>query len=421
MSLREFIESEEFTRIEQEVSTRLEITKYLKENKPILLEKIKGYPSVKVVGNVIYSRETAARAIGTNKHEIINKFLKCLDNPMKYSYKDSADFMENIVKNPDIIKQIPLTVFFEEYERYYTTATIVLARDPETDRMNASFHRLMYLGGRKFAIRLVPRDLYSFYIKNKEKGRDTPIAIICGVHPAISIAAATSYPDLNELELANSFLNGKLECIDLNGIDIPAEVEVVMYGRILHNEEADEGPFVDLTGTWDIVRRQPVVEIDELYFRKNPIWQVILPGGIEHKLLMGIPQEPRIFKIVKNAIPTVKNVVLTEGGCCWLHAAVSIRKLTDGDGKTAGLAALAAHPSLKAVVVVDDDVDITNPQEVEWAVATRLVPSKGVIIIPEAKGSTLDPSSAKRGVSSKLIIDATIPLDRDRKEFEKVY
>ena len=100
MSLREFIESEEFIRIEQEVSTRLEITKYLKENKPILLEKIKGYPSVKVVGNVIYSRESAARAIGTNKHEMINKFLECLDNPMKYSYKDSADFMENIVKNP---------------------------------------------------------------------------------------------------------------------------------------------------------------------------------------------------------------------------------------------------------------------------------------------------------------------------------
>jgi UbiD family decarboxylase len=135
---------------------------------------------------------------------------------------------------------------------------------------------------------------------------------------------------------------------------------------------------------------------------------------------MGVPQEPRIYKIVSNTLPRVKNVVLTEGGGCWLHAVVSIKKKVEGEGKNVGLAALAAHPSLKRVVVVDDDIDITNEKEVEWAIATRVQPDKDVIVIPGAKGSSLDPSQDYASkTTAKWIIDATAPIDR-KEEFEKV-
>jgi UbiD family decarboxylase len=406
--------------VEERVSPRLDITRYLMAGTPILFEDVEGYPGFKIAGNICNSRETVAKILGTTKEELIHRFSERMDHPLPYRVVGSRDLLKNRVKNPDIISHIPLVMYYRAGERYYTSATIVLAQDPRSGRMNASFHRLMYLGGNRFAIRLVPRDLYRFYQEYKEMGKDTRVVIICGVHPAVALAAATSYGDLNELELANSILEGGLECLDLGGIHVPKDCEVVMVGRILRDELAEEGPFVDLTGTFDKVRMQPVVEVEELYLREDPIWQVILPGGHEHGILMGLPQEPRMFKIIRNAVPSVKGVALSSGGCSWLHAVVSIKKRVEGEGKNAGLAALAAHPSLKRVIVVDEDIDITNPGEVEWALATRLRPAKGVIIIPGVHGSTIDPSQYGDGVNDKWIIDATIPLEMDRNVFRRV-
>jgi len=417
---RSFLEELKPKRVRERVSPRLGLTRYLLEDIPIIFEDIEGYPNFRIAGNICSSRGIAAKVFGATKETLVQRFSEKMDHPLPYRLVDSAEFLENRVKDPDVISHIPLVMYYRAGERYYTSATIVLARDPVTGRMNASFHRLMYLGGNRFSIRLVPRDLYRFHQENRERGEDTPIVIICGVHPSLALAAATSYGDLNELEFANSILGGGLECLDMDGIHVPRDCEVVMVGRILRDELAEEGPFVDLTGTLDKVRMQPVVEVEELYFRDNPIWQVILPGGSEHKLLMGLPQEPRMLKIIRNSVPGVKGVILTPGGCSWLHAVVSIKKRVEGEGKNAGLAALAAHPSLKRVIVVDDDIDITDPEEVEWALATRLRPSKGIVIIPGAHGSTLDPSQYGDGVTDKWIIDATIPLDMDREGFRKV-
>ncbi|MDW8044323.1 MAG: UbiD family decarboxylase [Nitrososphaerota archaeon] len=419
--LRSIIKSKEVLKIKNKVSTRLEITKYLMNYKcPILFENIEGYEGFKIIGNLCSSRELIAKFLGVSIENLLMHLINALNRPSLYQIVDDAEFLKNKVEEPNVIKHIPLVMYYSWKKRYYTSATIILARDPDTNRQNASFHRMMYLKDNRFVVRLVERDLYSFYMKNKSVGKDTKVVVICGVNPAIALAAATSRPNLNELELANTLLNGRLKCISLEGIDVPIESEVVMVGRILHNEVAKEGPFVDLTSTWDKIREQPVLEVERLYMRNDPIWQVILPGGSEHRLLQGIPQEPRIFQIVQNAVPTVKNVVLTNGGCNWLHAVISIKKLSEGDGKNAGLAALAAHPSLKRVIVVDEDINIMDPEDVEWALATRLQPDKGIVFIPNARGSSLDPSSGKSAITTKWIIDATIPLDRDKKDFMKV-
>lgn len=409
------------TLIEDEVSTKLVVSNYLKMNEgPVLFSNIKDYPSWKIIGNICTSRKVFADILKVTSNKLLNTLSTAINNPTKYDKVNNASFLNNPISPSNIINHIPLVVFYPDKERYYSSASIFLSIDPETGRQNASFHRMMYLGGNRFSVRIVPRDLFNIYKENIQKGKDTPVVVICGVHPAISLAAATSYPGINELELANTFLSGKLKCLEMDGIDVPTESEVVMVGRLLHNEVADEGPFVDITGTWDKIRKEPVLEVDKMYIQKNPIWQVILPGGIEHRLLMGLTQEPRILNIVKNSVPSVKNVVLTQGGVGWLHAVVSISKRHEGEGQNAGLAALSAHPSLKRVIVVDDDIDIHNSENVEWALATRLIPDKGITFFKGARSSSLDPSSAGTGVSTKWIIDATIPLDRDRHDFEKV-
>ena len=418
--MRSFLDEISLRRVREPVSPRFGISQHLSEEFPVLFEKVDGYPIFRVAGNLCNSRDTFARILRTTRARILSAFSEALDSPSDYGMVNSASFLKNRVRDPDLTEELPLCVYFGPEERYYSTASIVLARDPETGRENASFHRMMHISGNRMVIRIVPRDLYSFFKKNQDHGDDTEIVIICGVHPAVSMAAATSYPNLNELRLANTIMQGGLRCHSLAGIDVPSHTEVVMTGRILHDEEVEEGPFVDLTGTWDAVRQQPVVEVDTLYHRDNPIWQVILPAGKEHRLLMGIPQEPRIFRIVQNAVPTVTNVTLPPAGLSWLHAVVSIKKRAEGEGGNAALAALSAHPSLKRVIVVDDDIDIFDPDMVEWAVATRLRPGKGITVIPDTRGSSLDPSSGKSGLVSKWFIDATIPLDADPGKFMRV-
>jgi len=154
--------------------------------------------------------------------------------------------------------------------------------------------------------------------------------------------------------------------------------------------------------------------------RENYLYQALLPGGMEHKLLMGVPYEAKIREAVGNVVPSVKDVRLTPGGCCWLHAVISIEKQVDGDAKNAILAAFAAHPSLKHAVLVDQDIDVTKLDEVEWAIATRFQGDEDVVVVGGARGSTLDPSADQElATTSKVGVDATRPYSKPREKFER--
>jgi UbiD family decarboxylase len=227
---------------------------------------------------------------------------------------------------------------------------------------------------------------------------------------------------VDELGVANALLGGGLKVTKCKHVDVrvPAESEIVLEGVIKRDEVVDEGPFVDLTGTYDIVRKQPVVEIVGVMRRKDPIYQAILPGGAEHKLLMGLPKEARMYEAITKAVPEVRGVRLTLGGSCWFHAVVSVKKQADGDGKNVLMAAFGSNPSVKHVVVVDEDVNIDDMNDVEWAVATRLQGDEDIIVIKKARGSSLDPSSdQERILTTKLGFDATIPWSKPREKFEK--
>ncbi len=418
MSLRTFLENQKKVVFKKPVSTKYEAAALISrtDGNIAAFEKVKGHPGWRIVSGVCSSRDLVASALGVGKDEIIQKMSESLDNPIKC--KVSKASYPKAVSEPNLLKEMPLMIYYQKMDRVYTSSCIFIVKDPDTGVQNASFHRTMFLKDNKMSVRIVPRHLYEIYNKACEKGKDLEVAVVNGVNPCVSIAGATSYsPDLDELEFANALMDGKLVLNELDGFRIP-DAEIVLRGR-LTPKKGEEGPFVDLTGTHDTVRQEPVLEVDKVYTKEDPIYQVILPGGQEHKILMGLPQEPRIFKIVQNTIPTVKNVVLSLGGCSWLHGVVQIAKRKEGDGKNTGLAALAAHPSMKRVVVVDPDVDPSSADEVEWAIATRVQPSKDVTIIKGATGSSLDKTQNPNKTTDKWIIDATIPLDKPKENFER--
>ncbi|NJE06425.1 UbiD family decarboxylase [Thermococcus sp. M36] len=417
--LREILEGmEDLIVIKTPVDKRFEITRHLLKyrDRPVLFKDVDGWEAA---GNIWSTRERIAEYLGIRKEGILHFMADAMENPSPYSTVESAPFLKNSTADFSLL-ELPIPVYYPKDGGQYFTSAMVIAKD-EDGFVNMSFHRMMVRDDKTAAIRLVPRHLYAMWKEKAERGEELDVRIVVGNPIHLLLAGATSVAyGTSELEIASRMsekaFGRSLEVVDLNGIPVPVESEFVFEARITP-ELVDEGPFVDITGTYDYVRKQPLVVFERMYHVDEPIFHALLPGGYEHYMLMGLPKEPQIYASVKRVVPKVHGVRLTEGGAMWLHAVVSITKQHDGDGKNAILAAFAGHPSLKHVVVVDGDVNIYDDREVEWAIATRFQADRDLIIVQNARGSSLDPS-ATRGLTAKWGIDATKPLDR-KEEFER--
>jgi UbiD family decarboxylase len=314
------------------------------------------------------------------------------------------------------LSDLPVPKYFPHDKARYITAGCVISRLPwsnadDVDAYNVSIHRMMVLDDRRAAIRLVqPRHTFLMWQEAVGKGKELPIAVSISPHPLFMLAASTR-TDMSEFRYAAKLM-GKLELFRLNDMLIP-DSEIILFGRITA-ERVEEGPFVDLTGTYDRVRLEPVVEFDAMFVKDNPVYYSITPADYEHQLLMGLPYEGEIYKAVSR-VCRVRNVVLTAGGRHYFHAIVQIEKKREGDGKNAILAAFTGHPSLKRVVVVDEDINIYSSEDVEYAIATRFQAGRDLVVVKGARGSSLDPSAYDNETSDKWGIDATKELGQGEK------
>jgi UbiD family decarboxylase len=243
--------------------------------------------------------------------------------------------------------------------------------------------------------------------------------------PALLFAAAISTKEpMDETEIAGGFYGEPIQNVQVeNGIHVPADTEIVLLGK-LTSEEAEEGPFVDITGTYDLVRQQPVVKITKILRRKGkkPIYYALVPGRGEHSFLMGFGKLPLIYKELSKMCK-LKDLAFNDGGINWLGCSISIEKKSDDEPKIIIEAALEAHKSLKHVFVFDDDVDVYDPKDVLWALSTRFQADKDLYTYPNSSGSSLDPSSEPgedRRKTCKAGFDCTIPLSKNKLDFEKV-
>ncbi|MDD3397983.1 MAG: UbiD family decarboxylase [Candidatus Methanomethylophilaceae archaeon] len=364
-------------------------------------------------GNLLSTREKMAKAMNIPVADIAKHLDNAISHPVPTVFTDKPDFRHKLTEDVDLLS-LPIPKYFPEDGGRYITAGVIVA-EFEGQR-NMSFHRMMVMDKNHLAVRLVPRHLFTMHKLAKKAGKELNIAICVGVCPCALLAAATSLDfGVDELEVASAIRKsvsgapmavGKTD----NGITVPANADYVFEAKLTF-ETADEGPFVDITGTYDHIRKEPVIRVEKMWTCREPIFHLLLPGGYEHYLLMGMPREPMMFKTVRQAVPRTHAVRLTEGGCCWLHGVVSITKNKEGDGMNAIMAAFTGHPSLKQVIVVDDDIDIFDDRQVEWAVATRFQGNR-MLRVPDAAGSSLDPSAS--GTTWKVGIDATMPLGKER-------
>ena len=429
MSLRDFLKQKDIQKevlhVNDEVSTRFELSHIMKsfdnEGPILLFEQVKE-SKTKVVANVCGTRQRVCKALNVDQDRLYGRLTEAWRSPKKPKIVKDGPAKETVEKTVDL-SRIPVLTHFEKDAGPYITSAIVHAKSADGKIENASVHRMQVLDKKHLAIRLVPRHLFKLWQMAKEEGKDLDVSISIGVHPAVLLAASSPMPfGVSEFDVANLLMDNRLQLIECEHVDAcaPADAELVLEGKISAAKEVPEGPFVDITGTYDVQRKQPVVDVLGVMHREDYVYHGLLPSGAEHRILMGLPHEVLIWEVVSKVVPKVYSVNLTTGGSGWLHAAISIEKQLDGDGKNALLAAFAAHPSLKHAVVVDSDIDVFNVSDVEWAIATRFQASEDLIIVKNARGSTLDSSADQEtGLTTKVGVDATRPFAKPKEKFER--
>lgn len=420
--LNELEKNDQLIRIKKSVDPKFElagIVSKLDKDKAVIFESVKD-SRIKVAANVLGTRYRIALSINSKNENLIQERInECIRN--KSEIRNLTD-NKIWVKNSKNLFDLPIVTHFEKDSGAFITSSLVIAKDKETGSQNLSTHRLLRLDNKRMAIRMVEgRHLHKCFTNSKDLNEDLPVSIIIGTHPAVSVAAAYQAPyGENELNIANLLMRDKLSLTKSpgTGLYVPTNSEILLEGRILADETAEE-QMVEMLRTYDIRRKQPVFELDKIYLTSDPIYHDILPGYGEHRLLMGLPIESKLFHSVKDVVPGTRKVHLTDGGSNWLVAVVQIRKRLEGEPKNAIIAAFAGHSSLKIAVVVDDDIDPTNPTEVEYAISTRCQADKDLIVIPNSKGSSLDPSSDQNNLlTTKMGIDATATLLKSKDRFE---
>ena len=407
--------------VKTKVSTKYEIagiTAKVDGLDAVLFENIKE-SNFSLVANLVGTRKRFALAVGGTENNIHDKIISAIKKAKPPKLISSGKFLENKSKN---LLSMPIVTHFEKESGPFITSSIAYAKNPETGKQNSSFHRLMPIDKTHLSIRMVEgRHLHRCFVDAKEHGEDLKIAITVGVHPAISIAGAYQAEwGKAEIDIANSLLNGKLILATLpsSGLNVPSGTEIVMEGKILRDKTHPEW-MVEMLQTYDHKRSQPVFELENLYFRNNPIFHDVLSGYSEHRLLMGMPIESKINGELKKAFSQTQQVSMTNGGCNWLHAVVQIKKKNESDPKKIIQKTFDSHRSLKQVTVVDDDIDPNSAESVEYAMATRFQADKDLIILKNVRGSSLDPSSNQQKLqTAKMGIDATRPLSKRPEGFE---
>lgn len=397
------------------------VLKHFNNKKPILFNKIKNN-SMSSIGGLYGDRNIIYDLLNINHENRIQKFIEGIVNPKPYKVVKNGPVKENIIKrNIDLQKILPINKFQEKDSSTFITAGILVVKDSDTGKHYTSVRRLQVNGGNELSALIASPKLTNDFLELEKQGKSLEVAIVLGYDAASLMASqiSSSTYGVDKYEIDSSLRGEPLELIKCETVDllVPAYAEIVLEGRIVAGKRELEGPFGELMGYYGEQAPHPIIEIDCISHRNKPIYQTAFPCREEH-VSNGLIREVELYYHLKNQVDVV-DVYVTEGGGYRFNAFISINKKKPGDGKTAILAALGLNKDLKQVVIVDNDVDIFDLQDIEWAITTRTQASMDFTIVEGALGSSLEPSHDLRGVTDKLGIDATKPLVDEENKFHR--
>jgi len=398
------------------------VAKRLDGDKAVIFPQPGGH-DVSVFSGIVSNRSWIAEAMGESEETMLSRFQHASLNPLAWHEVTDAPAHEVVHSDGiDLLKLLPIPTHSEHDNGPYISAGLLISRNPENGIQNVSINRLQVSGPNRLGVLILPRHTHYYHELAERTGADLPVAIVIGIDPLTLLASQAILPvDCDELEVAGALHGQPLDVVKCTSSDVrvPAHSEIVIEGRVLANVREKEGPFAEFPQYYGPPQDGPVIEVDAITHRRKPLFHTIVSGGLEHLLLGAIPREATLLAHLRRSFVNVLDVHLGLGGVGRYHLYIKIRARQDGEARNILLGALGGHYDLKQVIIVDEDVDIYNPREIEWAVATRFQADRDLIVIPGAQGSKLDPS-ASEGVSAKMGIDATIPWGSDAFRYKRI-
>ena len=392
----------------------------------LLFNNVAGY-DMPVVAGIMNSRERMALAYGCAFEEIQAKLRQGVAKPIPHVEVNTGPAREvcyQIGEEVDLFS-LPVPLFAQLDGGPMITAGVTIARDG-ADGLNAGVYRYLIREKNLTGIDLVtPNDLRRIAENNTVAGRSTPISISIGTDPAVTLATSYRPPvGVDEIEIAGGIIGDAVRLTPCQTIDVPciADAEIVLEAEILPTGwTKPEGRFGEFTRIMGALHWNPHIRINAVYTRKDPIyWALHTPWEVSW--LSAVIQEASLRRSLYEANINVSAINVTPGGTCYFHAIIAIRARV-GDGKQAIHAALSGD-DFKHVVVVDDDIDVFDPLEVEWAIATRVQADKDVAVLSGMRTKPLDPSltlvTGRMPTTGKMGIDATISPDIPRARFQRI-
>ncbi len=393
----------------------------------IRFERVNG-SDLPLVTNLFGKYELLGLALGVDpgepKSQILSTFRERIGRPLDTTTVDRSDApVKQIVwREEDIdLDRLPIVKHAEKNSGKYISIGVLVVRDPETGVLNAGVYRHEIKGRDSIACMFNPAH-HAGYIYRKYRERNQPMeaVLFIGHHPAAILGSLSKQSmDSDEYRAMGALMGESLEVVKAETVDIPvpAWAEIAIEGVLDPAHETSDGPFSEYTGFYG-PRKDPVglLQVRAITMRKDAIYHDLDPAHREHNLAGVLSHESTVYNSVHKLVPSVTAVHMPACGTCIFTAFISIRKRVPGEGKSAGLAAVAAEPNLKIAVVVDEDTDIYDEREMWWAISTHLQADQGVTTIPYAMGAHLDPSAygevrdQKGPMQTKLIIDATRPV-----------
>ncbi|MDY6864336.1 MAG: UbiD family decarboxylase [Thermodesulfobacteriota bacterium] len=436
--LREFAkklrEEREVIDIEDELSPVYEVSGVMKymdkyNGHALFFKRIKGY-DFPIIGNLLGRRKRLAIALDIKEDEIYEEYLLRRDRPIKPVIIEKSPAKEIIIKdNINLQKALPVLTHFERDKSPYFTSAVTIAKDPETGIRGMGIHRIQIRGDREIGIALATPPLSTFLKKAGDTGKPLEIAIAIGMDPITFFSSVIWAPEgIDKFDIAGGLAKEPIPLIKCESVDleVPACAEFILEGKIdSRSSRVREGPLGESTGYY-FTFESPTGVIELISYRKDPIYHALMPFTTEESVLMDISWEVDNLKSIKKTFPQIVDMHLMVLG---MIAIIQVDKSAEGEPQRIIQGILSSYPFIKMVIVVDNDIDIYDAREVNWAVATRTRPDKDIIINSDLPGFMLDPSSIGGEMAndthilttktSKLGIDATKPLDA-LSRFEKI-
>lgn len=421
-------------RVRSEVDARHElagIARRFEGTKCVLFERVKGsaYP---VLTGLLWNRGIVGSLFGTPKEKVPFLIAGAIGPWQKDRNALAAELLERapaneVVEDKVDLSRLPVPVHALKDGGRYFDCSLVVARNPQTGQPNSSIHRMMVTGRDRLTFLIDPGRHLGDYVEIMEKrGQPLEVTINNGVGLAPWIVSTLPRLGDNKPAIAHHLIGRPIHWMKAQTVDAPAyaDAQFVIEAEILPGVREEEAPFAEVTGYYGGRDRRWVMKVKAVTRRRNPVFHTMLSGQ-EVWNAVGFTAEAAIFRAVNGSIPHVKGVFLPPGGCGFYEAVVQVENARPGIGQEVIRETFRAFRSLQRVIVVDTDVDIYDPVDVDWAVTTRFNADTDLVVLANEEGHILNPmvsmnADGKGGTVTKVGIDATVPLHESPEKFERV-